>query len=207
MIPDPFEKTVCIPIKFHNGKIEFLYGGPIPELDEGTIGDLVVPEYCLSDKEKLKILSKENVIELLPEGSRLMVSINPKHSLNNNNSKLLYLNKHNTHPPHQGYLAEIILSQPLFLKLRGTKSAVLKECECTIPALPKENVKSVNHAYSLLSSKFETTRLSHTGNVFDKVYFCSKKANIWLRLRDLRDMKTEEFLKQLLSKKSKKNIG
>jgi hypothetical protein len=44
-IPDEQEKTVKIPIQVRNGRIQFYFHGPLPDLKEGIIGDLVVPSF------------------------------------------------------------------------------------------------------------------------------------------------------------------
>lgn len=33
--PDPFAKTVKIPVRIKDGKVEFIYGGALPELKKG----------------------------------------------------------------------------------------------------------------------------------------------------------------------------
>ncbi|QTA88378.1 hypothetical protein [Desulfonema magnum] len=43
MTPDPFKKTVKIPVKVVNGELKFFYGGDLPKLEDGTVGDLIVP--------------------------------------------------------------------------------------------------------------------------------------------------------------------
>ena len=50
-IPDEQEKTVKIPIQVRGGRIQFYFDGPLPLLEEGVIGDLVVPYYALRRKD------------------------------------------------------------------------------------------------------------------------------------------------------------
>ena len=50
MIPDPLNKTVLIPVRVRAGALEFLYGGYIPRLKDGAIGDLGVPSYQAEEK-------------------------------------------------------------------------------------------------------------------------------------------------------------
>jgi hypothetical protein len=48
----------------------------------------------------------------------------------------------------------------------------------------KTNAQSLNHAFTLLSTKFETERISHTGNVFAQVFFRGKMG--WHALNEVR---------------------
>ena len=42
LIPDELAKTVKIPVRIVKGRITYFYGGPMPRLKEGTVGDLVL---------------------------------------------------------------------------------------------------------------------------------------------------------------------
>jgi hypothetical protein len=89
-------------------------------------------------------------------------------------------------PKGYGYLfAEARLQEPLKLRLRGDKEALLENCKCHIPVLNTE-ARSLNHAFTLLSMKFETKRISHSGNVFARVYCYSEKRKEWHPLDELR---------------------
>ena len=57
MIYDTFDslnKTVSIPIRYANGKIEYFYGGKLPKLKDGVIGELILPAYAVEDKKFLE---------------------------------------------------------------------------------------------------------------------------------------------------------
>jgi hypothetical protein len=79
-----------------------------------------------------------------------------------------------------------VLSEPLRLRLRGTKTAVLEGGACHVEALPvgRQDAPSVNTAYTRVSEMFEPARQTHTGNAFTKVRYREGKA--WRRLDDLR---------------------
>jgi hypothetical protein len=60
--------------------------------------------------------------------------------------------------------------------LRGTKLGELLPCSVITSGLQsfedaKSDARSLNHAYSRISEACEPHRTSHTGNVFDKVFF------------------------------------
>jgi hypothetical protein len=59
MIPEPSQKTVKIPAKVVGGRLQFLYGGPMPPLVDGTVLDIVVSQYSLRDPTWVKILQHE----------------------------------------------------------------------------------------------------------------------------------------------------
>src|SRR5208337_2134709 len=60
----------------------------------------------------------------------------------------------------------------------------LESCRCVIPALKLE-ATSINHAFTLISEAYETKRLSHTGNVFERAY-TPVGPKRWQTLDDLR---------------------
>lgn len=187
MIPDRFEKSVRIPVKVVNGEMKFFYGGDLPKLKEGTIGDLIVPSYAISDKRQLELLQMEKSEVFLPKGSALMVHIQLENLTDiSKELRQFFIDSSEIDQLVGGYFIPVVLETPLEITLRGTKNAELSECKCRIPALLDTTSKSVNHAYSIISQNFEKHRISHTGNVFDKVYFedIHKK---WRKLRVLRD--------------------
>src|SRR4051794_9503391 len=74
IIPDPFKKTVKIPVRIVDGKAEYFYGGPFPKLRD-VIGDIVVPAFSLLEKPFLEDFSDTEISELLPADTRLMVNV------------------------------------------------------------------------------------------------------------------------------------
>src|SRR6476660_7891819 len=67
------------------------------------------------------------------------------------------------------WLVEVHLVQDLSIRIRGDHEARLEKCRCAIPAL-KRKASSINHAFTVVSEAYETQRLSHTGNVFERAY-------------------------------------
>ena len=165
-IPDPYERTVLVPIKIVDGVPRPLYGGTWPSIMEGTIGDLVLPAWAFEKPQDATLLSVPLTVPILRVGERLLVGLKPTaHSreVRRPGPDLRIL------VPFEGF-AEIHLAEELRLKLRGTKRATLEPCDCWIPALGK-TVKSLNEAYTILSVRYERHRRSHTGNVFQLVFF------------------------------------
>ena len=67
----------------------------------------------------------------------------------------------------------------------GEKKPSLEECRCDVPVLETE-ARSLNHAVTLLSTRFEPKRISHTGNVFTRVFYRCTKSKDWRPLNELR---------------------
>lgn len=176
IIPDPFAKTVKLPIRIVDGRAEYFYGGPFPKISN-VIGDLVVPAFSLLEDQFLEECSQNDVSNLLPEETTLMVNVWAEWGTPG-------LCKNVTTGTLSGNV-EVRLLEPLYLWHRGTKSSVLNRCKCYIPAL-KEEASSLNHAYTIISKKFETKRQTNSGNVFKKVYYPTD-TNVWKPLERLRE--------------------
>jgi hypothetical protein len=77
-IPDEQEKTVKIPIQVRGGRIQFYFDGPLPLLEEGVIGDLVLPAFAVLDPKARKLFSEERKIPLFKKGTLLYVQLRPE---------------------------------------------------------------------------------------------------------------------------------
>ena len=189
------EKTVRIPVRIcADGRIEYFYGGDLPRILDGTIGDLVVPEWSLTDQRAVSRLQQDHVVEILPPRSEVMFAVD-------GNKTPASLKKHLKDGPIPGMnkshaVALTLGEEPLRLRLRGTKPATLQGVNCWIPSLEME-AKSLNHAYRLVSERFEPSRISHSGNVF-KLGYC-KPRDRWISLGNLRSA-TEAGFEMLLSR-------
>lgn len=193
MIPDNLRKNVLIPIKIKEGEPHFFYGGKLPKLEEGTIGDLIVPSYSIIDKRKLALLEREETKVFFKKSTALMVQINPgEEDCKKGGIKWLPIEFYKQKP-----FVEVTLNEDLKINLRSTKKGELEDCVCSIPSLPKAEPKSLNHAYSLISQRFETHRRSHSGNVFDKVFFWNK-SNLLRPLKESRDNLEAEYEQELI---------
>ena len=178
MIPDPLQRTVKIPIKIEDGHPCLYPKGSLPELKEGAIGDLVMPAYALLDQKDTEHYTEKTKSAFLPANTRLLAQINPDKV-----PSKLWLDVQFNLPGAPGAVVEFILIEEQQVLLRGTKPSKLLPCKCGIAALNLE-AKSINHAYTLISLAFEPDRISHTGNVFSKVYYLDD--HIWKPLKALR---------------------
>ena len=191
-IPDKTKKTVRLLVQIKAGLVVRDDLTPLPKVREGTFADLTFPASSLVDESEREELVEESSLELLPAFYSVFVGLNPnlikgKHrglikpadlkierQAPNQATRNGVLHAPRTLAGH-GYLrfAEVVLVEPLTLRLRGNKESTLELCKCAIPVLNVE-ARSLNHAFTLLSTKFETDRISHTGNVFAHVFFRDK---------------------------------
>lgn len=170
-------KTVTIPIKIVDGKVEYFYDDNVKlrDLENLRYGELSVPKSYFGNEDTIKKLMREEVVDFLPKGTSLYAQVrrNDFNELPNEIKELTYSFKDEKNCFIEGKLIEIILEEDLKLLLRGSKRARLESCKCNIPILHKsqKQVVSINQAYTLISEKVEPSRRSHGGNVFDKIYY------------------------------------
>lgn len=188
IIPDPFKKTIKIPVRIVDGKAEYFYGGPFPKIRDVT-GDLVVPAFSVMEKSFVDEFSANDGAEILPRGTSLMVNVWA-------DSGAPGLVKDVQCGPLSGNV-EVQLWEPLYLWHRGTKNSVLAPCKCFIPAL-NERASSLNHAYTIVSKAFETKRQTNTGNVFKKIYYRGG-VDSWHMLQRLRDKFDAQFEQRFIA--------
>ena len=183
-VPDPFSKMIKIPIEIKKGNIEFYFEGPLPELKDGTLGDLLIPAYAVTNSNLRKLLSEERKIPLLKKDTILFVQVSAP-TLDN---KII---EFEAIPEEYGIKVKInfvpiVIEEPLYLYLRGTKHPTLSNVKCKTTADEEINATSLNHIYTLISQRYEINRISHTGNVFKKIYYNDKDAKCLLPIERFR---------------------
>lgn len=174
---DPRSKKISIPVRVVGGTLVFFYGGPLPRLHEGTIGDLVVLDSALEDRALASTLNEPKDLFLLPKGATLRVLLRNETAT----EQLPRLDGPEIIAPY----VEVLLAEDLRLEFRGTRHGRLIGGRCEILDLGK-SAESLNEAYTLVSIAFEPTRRSHTGNVFQAIAFQDATSGRWHRLEHLR---------------------
>lgn len=169
---DEFAKTVTIPVRIKDGTVKYFYDNEsgLPKISDVEYAELIIPRNSLLDNELINKLTEEKTVDFIEKGTELyaQISINDMHKLDEvSQSNIQTLKTREGREP----FIEIKLYEDLELTLRGSKKARLKNCRCEIPALDDKEAMSLNQAYTLISEKFEPGRRSHSGNVFDKIYF------------------------------------
>jgi hypothetical protein len=198
--------TLRIPVKLVDGHWELLYGGGIPVKD-GSVAELRLEKYSISDKSFLATVSAKRSIKILEEGTQLLFALTPdlslpevlaSHFLNPLSVKYEHVAKISTH----ARFIRVHLSQPtdaqkrlqldqggLWLKLEGLVDRGVESSSIKLPPVPglkKQVASSLNHAFTLLSEVFETQRISHTGNIYESVFY-QDSDETWFPLKDLRN--------------------
>lgn len=192
------EKTVKIPIRIVNGSIKYFYGGELPQIIDGAIGELVLQENALYDDRFIKIAQMENEVQILPKGSIIMVGVDSSQTPEILRPHLRNLTLARTSLSYgmatNNDFVEVRLKEPLKLLLRGSKKSSLKSVRCFIECLKKE-AESLNDAYSKISTDFEPQRRSHTGNAFQKCWY--NHNNEWLPIEALREQFESKYEEKL----------
>jgi hypothetical protein len=182
---DPYAKTVRIPVRIVDGQPAFFYrDGKLPKLNEGTVGDLIVPAFAVLDMHVREDLELEVEEQALPQRTRLLASV----SRPAREDGVVTLEADEVADSRPGAYVEIVLLEPLKILIRSTKRARLPRCRCNVPAL-NATVNSINEAYTRISEAYEPHRASHSGNVFRRVYhetLTASGATLWRPLDSLR---------------------
>jgi hypothetical protein len=177
MNPHDFMKTVTIPIKIVDGKVEYYYDNKakLIDLENLRYGELTVPKSYFGNKDIIKRLMKEEIVSFLPKNTKLYAQVRTDNfkKLSQEVKNMTYSIKGEKGFSIEGRLVEIVLQEDLKLLLRGSKKARLEPCKCKIPILSDDKIEamSINQAYTLISQKVEPSRHSHSGNVFNKIYY------------------------------------
>jgi hypothetical protein len=164
----PMKANIHVNLTFKDGKWVTEDGSPFPMVNEGAFGVLVFDRLELIDPKDRARYSQEMRMPFLPKDTYVYARINAK----NLDSALRdhVVLREVEGPTPRDFFVPFLLVQDLELRVRFGKPALLEPCECRIPSLGLD-ARSVNEAYTLISTSFEPTRRSHTGNVFNCVYF------------------------------------
>lgn len=193
------EKT-SVPVKRVGAAWEFFYGGDVP-VKEGTIGELTVASNQITDKKFLEMLGREVSIQVFEEGAALLVALSdPKQAspwsddfgfkqVSELPAGTTRLEKILVGPPKkkekQGDLIET--KGGLWLKQKGLeKSEIVTSTISLTGEMVGKTAISLNHAFTQLSEKFETHRISHTGNIYARILY-QEADKRWYPLARLRE--------------------
>jgi hypothetical protein len=196
---------VTVPVRRVGSQWKFYYGGDVPVRD-GAIADLVIAASQITDQSFLKILGAETVTRIFFEGTPLAVALSDQDAWRPDSGRQswpdVYLNSVPTGttrfeyvvigPPKRENLRQqdLIEKGPgggLWLRLKGLERSTLECSTILLPdGLPQATAVSLNHAFTLLSQQYEQHRISHTGNVYSRVFYQENDGQ-WHPLSDLRD--------------------
>lgn len=196
IVPDS-NKTIKIPVTVKNGAVIFPDDFNLGALRKDFQTELILSETDFADKNLFHQLAKETEVDFLPEGTSLLVNVSTKERIAEKlEEKIIRTGKDTPQGKYGGFI-EIILHAKQRMMLRGTKQGQLLDCPIFIPALPEEAAKSINHAYKIISTKFEPWRRSNTGSVFLKVFYRDENNGLWRTLNKHRDQVETENKKTI----------
>lgn len=203
---------IRIPVKLVDGSWENFYGGGLP-IKDGTVGDLVVDKSSIEDKKFLASLKRGSKHKILEVGTELLVALTVRRpsdispGLENhllpvgNNGPALGDAYYWTTRSDDTRFVKIVVGGPTESQKRHDpeeKGGVWLHVEGLIPKwvssstiqLPKGvadgSAASLNHAFTLLSERYEPWRKSHTGNIYDRMLYQETNGK-WYPLNILRD--------------------
>ncbi len=182
-IPDPFARTVSIPVEVKEGQLKRFGGESIPELGD-CIGSLVVPAFAVKHPADLQWLTESRTISLFPEGTLLLCRVSGRQIPESLLSSCRFEAVPDATAP--GAFVELYVMDELKMHLRGTKNAILAPSRCRIPALNNLTADSLNEAYRRISERFEPKRRSVGGNVYRSIYFFNPRLDAWRPIGEMR---------------------
>jgi hypothetical protein len=178
-----YEKRLRIALRSTGEGFTLLDGSPPPAIVKGTVCELVVRPEALQNPDDRNRFVRDEIIPILSKETPVLLGVSP-HSVGNSKALGLICSPQQIGVRTEYWLVEIRLLEDLRIRIRGDQEAKLEPCTCVIPALKRE-ATSVNHAFTIISEAYETERLSHTGNVFQRAY-TPVGPKRWQTLDDLR---------------------
>jgi len=214
---------IRIPVKLVDGQWEYFYGGHLP-IKNGSIGDLLVDKVAVEDQKFLAQLKRASKHKILEVGTPLLVALTIKQPSNLTDELKKHLQPADEKGPKLGdayyytlrsdntRFIKITISGPterqkrsdpeekggVWIHLEGLQPKGVTTSTVQLPDNVSETiVESLNHAFTLLSEKYEPWRKSHTGNIYDRMLYQEKNGN-WYPLNVLRNAAIAEDEHQLI---------
>lgn len=175
-------RSVRLPFRWKNGHLQKLDGSAFPELREGAVGDVVVSLAMLLKESDRERLSETILVPLAAKGETLCLGLSLE-SVPLKFHKAVFRDQEPVIDPTVG-LVPVLLESALSLLISPGHAGRLSGGACKVPALGI-SARSPNHALTLLSTEFELTRISHTGNVFTQGYL--RRDGRWVRIAEIRE--------------------
>ncbi len=205
MYDHDWTRKLTLPVKMVNGQWEFLFGGAVPVKD-GTVAELTVPLDRITDAEFASRVTAESTVKVLPAGTKLYVALSDRASALQPANGFEHIEIDYQYLP-RGYarFLPITIGPPteqqtkqrglfeeekeggLFLRQIGLDRTEILSSSIKLPeGFDPPFAQSLNHAFTLLSERYETHRLSHTGNVYTSMYYQESNGR-WYPLDLLRE--------------------
>jgi hypothetical protein len=192
-----YEKNLRIGVRLNGDKFVLLDGNPLPKLRANALGELLLRPDVIESWADRDRFTRDDVARMLEKGSRVFLGVSP-YLVGNPTAEGLLREPEKMKLKTEYWLVEVHLDQDLCIRIRGDQEARLEKCKCMISALKRE-ASSINHAFTIVSEAYETQRLSHTGNVFERAYTWIEPTG-WKTLDQLRLDAIAELLTRSRSK-------
>jgi hypothetical protein len=121
--PGEHEKTVKIPIQVREGKVQFYFDGPLPDLKEGIIGDLVLPACAVLDPKARKLFAEERKIPLFKKKTPLYVQLRPTTA---DDAKPFDAHLLRPYPKGSRFCVELVGGKPVVAQLHDQSADMLR---------------------------------------------------------------------------------
>lgn len=202
---------IRIPVRLANGKWECVYGAEVP-LRDGAVGELLIEKSAISDERFFDSLQRIEH-KILGRWTTLLVALSlPPHA--ELDARLLrylvapgsvkwsgdYYDVLRSRSPHIAFV-EVQVGEPtawqaeraryqdggVWLVVEGMQPKGIITSQILIPpVVSEEPLNSLNHAFTRLSEMYEPWRKSHTGNIYERVFYQEADGR-WYPLNILRD--------------------
>lgn len=204
-------RRIHVPVRFVDGVWECALGGAVP-VKSGTEAELIVDAARITDKAFLEAMDRRVLHRVLGEGEAFLVALTVKPEAKPSEALRPYLKSFeqlqrniatdllDPYNPATLFFVEVTLSKPdkrqakaldtrdggLWLVTQGLRTTGIKSTTIILPPpVSDKPAASLNHALTLLSEKYETWRMAHTGNVYSRVLYQAKSGR-WYPLEVLR---------------------
>ena len=208
-------ERIRIPVRYIDGHWELAYGGAI-KVHNGSEAELVIAREHFNDAAMLAALTEKRWVRILDQGTELRIALTVKGVLDFALSNSLVRDtkvwpSSNTRLGAGDRFVAISLGPPttaqqkrnegkggLWLALEGVEPRSLESSAVYLPTgLNLDPAISVNHAFTALSEIFEPWRKSHTGNIYDRVFY-KEDDGYWYPLDDLRKKETSKSERKIV---------
>lgn len=198
-------RLIDLPVQYVNGKWEVIFGGEVP-VREGTYATLRIRERAIEDSSFRNAIDQEIVVKVLDEGTVLHAALSSFGGTKPDKQRVLLSMDSRYWPGERLSFVPIRLGPPsrhsfcmdqqrggLWMRHTGfdkcelvtSEVYVFEEGDAEGDSKPFI-AESLNHAFTVLSERYEHHRISHTGSVYDR-FFYEERSGDWFPLASLRD--------------------
>lgn len=197
-----------LPVRVVDGVIEFEFGGLLPA-KQNAFGELIIDQSVITDPAFLERMTRRRIVKLLPEGAQLFVMMSSRlfpapREFRDNRPKLGKWFDRKRFPTNPFFIPITIgpllpfqmvpddsEDGGLWLETQGNRSIQMISSSIVLPNDEQideqiDEINSLNHAYTILSERFEPHRISHTGNVYEQILYQEENGH-WYPLKLFRN--------------------